>query len=259
MLMNVEIAPNKPELEILIVEDHDSLRQMMAEHLRGCGLGVREADSLVTLNQALLQSVPHLLLLDLNLHDADGLDLIQGLRQTHPDIGVVVITGRGRATDRERSYVQGADVFLKKPFDLAELMAVVQTLGRRVKFGPSPAQQAPLLLHIDRCQLQVPGGAVVTIRDVDVKLLQVLAQAPATGLALQDILRSLDVKNPMEKDQFRLRLQVHRLRSKLAADPVMADLIHSVHGLGYRLSQPLRVVKTPASPSFPPPPPLSRG
>ena len=229
------------KLEILIVEDHDSLRQMMAEHLRGCGLGVREADSLVALNQALLQSVPHLLLLDLNLPDADGLDALARLRQAHPAMGVVVITGRGQGTDRERAYVQGADVFLKKPFDLAELVAVVQSLGRRVLATPTARGQAALVLMTAQGQLQGEEGAVVRLASAEVRLLQVLALAPVQGLGLDDILRSTGVQNPQDKDRQRLRLQVHRLRSKLASAPAMADLIQSVHGLGYRLSVPVQV------------------
>jgi two-component system, OmpR family, response regulator len=230
-----------PSLHILIVEDHDSLRQMMAEHLRGCGFVVREADCLVALNRALQQSVPHLLLLDLNLPDADGLVIARQFRESHPATGIVVITGRDKGTDRAAAYAHGVDVFLKKPFDLAELVALVQSLGRRV-LATSSMVRAPLVLDVGRGVLRLAGVEAVELNMAELRLLQVLALAPAEGLSLDVIVASMQQGQADLTDYALLRLQVHRLRAKLAKQPSTAKLLQSVRGVGYRLSASVQVI-----------------
>jgi DNA-binding response OmpR family regulator len=212
----------------------------MAEHLRGCGFGVREADSLVALNRALLQAVPHVLLLDLNLPDADGQAIAHKLRQAHPVMGIVAITGRNKTADRAQAFGNGVDVFIKKPFDLAELVAVAQSLGRRVLHSPV-ALPAPLLLDAARCLLRVPGGDAISLSATETRLLQVLALAPTEGLSLASILESLQPGSVDVGDYSLLRLKVHRLRAKLATQPQTADLLQSVRGVGYRLSVAVQV------------------
>jgi two-component system phosphate regulon response regulator OmpR len=234
--LNLEVS-----LQVLIVEDHDSLRQMMAEHLRGCGFVVREADCLVALNRALLQAVPHLLLLDLNLPDADGLVIARQLREAHPAMGIVVITGRDRGTDRAAAYAHGVDVFLKKPFDLAELVALVQSLGRRV-LATAAALHAPLVLDAGRGVLRVAGGQAIELSVAEARLLQVLALAPSEGLSLDLIVESMQQQDRADvTDYGLLRLQVHRLRSKLTKQPQTAALLQSVRSVGYRLSERVQV------------------
>lgn len=228
-------------LQILIVEDHDDLREMAAERLRGIGFCVREANSLVSLNRALIQAVPQVLLLDLNLPDANGLDIARRLRQAHPLMGIVVITGRNKVTDRAEAYASGVDVFLKKPFDSAELLAVVQTLGRRV-LGAQPPLHEPMLLDTARGLLRVPSGEEVKLSTAEVRLLQVLALAPPEGMGLNHILESTQSSAGDVRDHNTVRLQVHRLRAKLASQPQAAHLLQSVRGMGYRLAQVLRVV-----------------
>ncbi len=227
-------------LNLLILEDHDSLRQMMAEHLRGCGFEVREANSLVALNQALLQAVPHVLLLDLNLPDADGQAIARQLRQVHPAMGMVVLTGRIKGTDRAEAYANGVDVFIKKPFDLAELVAVVQTLGRRVMATPV-MPSTPLMLDTAQGVLRVTDGASIKLSPAEVRLLQVLSLAPPEGLSLSSIFESLQLGNADVSDYSLLRLQVHRLRAKLGKAPQTAELLQSVRGVGYRLLAPVQL------------------
>jgi DNA-binding response OmpR family regulator len=231
-----------PALSVVVLEDRDDLRQLIAEQLTDCGCQVREADSLVALNRALLLAVPNVLLLDLNLPDAEGLELLRCLRRAHVAMGVVVITGRHKGSDRAQAYEYGADVFLRKPFDLAELLAVVQSLGRRVLASPAVVEHGALVLSVERGTLQAPDGVTLRLSPTDASLLQVLATAPVQGLSVDDLLACLGKDDPDDRDRQHLRLMVHRLRIKLAAHARTADMVRSVRAMGYRLTTALQVV-----------------
>jgi two-component system, OmpR family, response regulator len=242
---HLDAMNTQPVLQVVIVEDHEALRASLADHLRGCGCAVRAVGGWVELNQALLVAVPHVVVLDLNLPDADGQDIAMRLRDTYPALGIAVMTARNKGTDRAQAYANGADVFLKKPIDTTEMEAVVLALGRRVLEAAVPTC-ALFVLHSGAGVLQRVDqtGARVRLSPVEARLLRVLAMAPQEGSTAEDILQALDSGLPEEAvpDIGRLRVLVHRLRAKLSARLNVADLVLNVRGVGYRLAEAVEVV-----------------
>ncbi len=130
-------------MNILIIEDHDALREVTMSALMEMGHKVRGICSAETLNAELEISVPHILILDLNLPGEDGLSLARRLRRLHPTIGIIMVTARNELTDKISGYENGADIYLTKPTSLEELAAAVSALSRRIITWSGDSLQAP--------------------------------------------------------------------------------------------------------------------
>eukprot|EP01036_Dinobryon_divergens_P044283 gene44283-59076_t len=121
------------ELQILLVEDNEHLREEMLDFLNRPGWVACAVGSGVEVDQHLVQNTPNVVLLDVNLPHEDGFSITARLRATYPDIGIVLLTARVHPADRAMGYKAGADVYLTKPTHTGELLAVLNNLGRRVK------------------------------------------------------------------------------------------------------------------------------
>ncbi len=131
-------------MNILVIEDHDPLREVTIFALTEMGHKVRGIGSAEALNAELEISVPHILILDLNLPGEDGLSLAGRLRRMHPTIGIVMVTARNELTDKISGYESGADIYLTKPTSLEELAAAVNALSRRIITWAGDFLQLPL-------------------------------------------------------------------------------------------------------------------
>ncbi|MBR9795636.1 MAG: response regulator, partial [Gammaproteobacteria bacterium] len=107
-------------MKTLIVEDSATLCAIYTQYLDGSGLDVTAVETLAEARESLSQLNPQLVLLDIELPDGNGLDLMDDLRRISPRPAVVVMTGHG-ADYAERAIAGGADDFLNKPFDAARL------------------------------------------------------------------------------------------------------------------------------------------
>ena len=125
---------------IIIVEDNESLRTEIEDHLKDDGFWVRGVEDGFELNQALSESPAEALLLDLNLPNEDGLEITKRVRKAYPNIGIVILSARVRSIDRQQGYEAGADVFITKPAKPDELTLVLNNLCRRIARPVSPHQ-----------------------------------------------------------------------------------------------------------------------
>ena len=116
---------------ILIVDDEPPMRKLLSNNLKASGYAVRvAADGSEALK--LIDEHPFdLLLLDINMPGPNGLQVIEAVRRTE-ELPVMVLSGRGRELDKVEALNRGADDYLSKPFGIAELMARVKALLRRV-------------------------------------------------------------------------------------------------------------------------------
>lgn len=122
-------------MKILIVEDEKDLSQSLTEYLEISGHRCENAYDFNTADDKTAVYVYDCILLDINLPDGTGLDLIEPIKQRNPQTGIIIISARDGVEDRVKGLEKGADDYLIKPFDLAELNARIIALYRRLNMG----------------------------------------------------------------------------------------------------------------------------
>ncbi|QNK80329.1 response regulator transcription factor [Nakamurella sp. PAMC28650] len=212
-------------MKVLVVEDDPAVFVPLLEGLRRNGLEVDHART----GTEVVAAARHvdLVLLDLGLPDADGLDVLKALRQSS-DVPVIVVTARGDETDRVVGLELGADDYVVKPFSVRELSARIRAIARRRRI------EAPLetgRLRIDRTRRSTwIDGSSVQLTAKEFELLAVLAEQPGRVVPRSELLAR--VWDPIWHGSGKsLDVHVSVIRRKLGAP----ELIETVRGVGYRL------------------------
>lgn len=217
-------------LNILLVEDHDALREVTREVLGAEGhrvLALNCAEDVAELPAGWQADIA---VLDLNLPGEDGLSLARRLRQIQPGIGIVMFTVRQRLDDRLAGYDHGADIYLTKPTDAKELCATVAALGRRLQKTGTGSEDCRL--DLSGQTLHTPQG-LLALRPAELALLQALALAPEHSLESWQLLERLG-KPCDAQGKAQLEVTISRLRSRLEAHGA-PNAIRAERGKGYRL------------------------
>jgi two-component system OmpR family response regulator len=188
-----------------------------------------EADSALAANQF------DLLILDLGLPKKSGLDVLRRLRASDSRLPVLILTALDGVSDRVRGLDAGADDYLAKPFDLAELEARVRALTRRGMAGSPTLLQHGALKYDQVGRTASLNGQPLELSAREVSLLEVFLQR-AGRLVSKDQLVSHLCEWGEEVSPNAIEVYVHRLRKKLEPGGVR---IVTVRGLGYSLEKPV--------------------
>jgi two-component system OmpR family response regulator len=143
---------------ILVVDDEDSLVDLVASALRFAGYEVATAQSGLDALRSVKADPPHLVVLDVNLPDIDGFDVCRRLRRDGHQVPVIFLTARNEPEDLRTGFRQGGDDYLTKPFSLEELALRVEAVLRRVRGGGSEVRRlacGDLVLDEDAHQVWV--------------------------------------------------------------------------------------------------------
>ena len=216
---------------LVIVEDHQQLREELLSFLVDEGFDAYGADSGAALNEILLARRVDMVILDLNMPGEDGISIARRLRSAMPQVGIVVLTARVNGADRTLGYQSGADVYLTKPTRSAELSAVIHNLWARL----SQSRAEPCwLLDVKRLTLTC-GPRSIALSYAEVQLLQIMA-VNAGHVARETLMAAISVDNNNAlAARARLELLISRLRAKLAPHTGDENVIKSVRGIGYQL------------------------
>ncbi|MEX0431032.1 response regulator transcription factor [Spiribacter insolitus] len=227
--------------ELAIVEDDATLREELAYLFEEAGYQVHQALNLDGLLDVLRLHPVRMLILDLNLPGVSGYEIAQQLRETHPGIGIIMLTARSRTEDRVKGYGAGADIYLTKPADPLELTAAVASLSRRV-LGERNTHD--LSLDCLQGMLRAPDQPAVELTPAETFILRALALAPDATLDSGELMDLLEEKFPDRSATRRsLENSISRLRGKAAGLlPDGVNLIRSVRGIGYQLGLPIQLV-----------------
>lgn len=224
-------------MNIVVVEDHQDLRELFVEHLLADGFNVAGAGCAEELDDYMTDAAVDLLVLDLNLPGENGLDIARRMRAAHAGINIIMLTARTSEDDRIRGYESGADQYLSKPISPQELSAAVKAVHRRVISAVESSSQ--FTLNVSRMTMASAQGEI-SISKSDTVLLKALASAPERRLPYWRLFEVTE-RDQSEAAKGQLELQVFRLRKKLGEIGIPEDLIKSVRREGYRLTQPIRV------------------
>jgi DNA-binding response OmpR family regulator len=213
---------------VLIVEDDPGIATQLVRALSRGGYQVQHVP---TGQQALTAAEPDVMLLDLELPDADGVDICRRFRQ-RSGAAVIVITAHGEEADRVLALDAGADDYLVKPFGLVELQARIRAVLRRIKPDDGDViKHGPLTVDLRTRKVTVDGEDVpLTPKEFDI--LQCLAEDPGRVVSRQEILESAWDSHWYGPTKV-LDVHVAALRRKLG----VASLIETVYGRGYRLGE----------------------
>ena len=218
-------------LNIMVVEDHDALREVTIEALSQRGHNVRGVDSAEALPDEPGLFPIDLLVIDLNLPGEDGLSLAARIRAAQPDIGIIMVTARNQVRDRMVGYDSGADIYLTKPTSADELIAAVRALTRRI--CPVDQSASALTLNLDATVLQGPQGRS-SLSSHESAILAAFVRAKDHVLETWQLI-ALTEKDVTEANKKALEVQIVRLRKKLQQAGALEPTIKAIRGQGYRL------------------------
>ena len=225
-------ASSNPPLKIMVVEDNDDIRLGWLLFLTRHGHNARGVAMAGDLLSECADFSPHIYLVDLNLPDADGLNLVSQLRQTQPNVGIAIATARSQIGDKVLGYDRGADLYFTKPVDPSELMAGLVSLAKRLQ--PSPQAEHALRLNLNAHVLKGPAAAV-DLTPAESVLLAGLVRAAGQPLARWQLAELMgggaDVPAAATTE-----MRMARLRKKLSAAGAQGPTIRALYNRGYVLS-----------------------
>lgn len=223
---------------IAIVEDDPVTQARLRDYFVHEGYQVSVTESGAGLKEIMLLQPVHLILLDINLPDENGLLLTRALRE-RSNVGIILVTGRCDQIDRIVGLEMGADDYVTKPLELRELVVRVKNLLWRIDLAHSstshPQQEncylfAGYSLNPSRHTLEFAGESIRLTR-AEYEMLLAFVTNPGTILSRERLLRMLSSHRVAQPDLRTVDVLIRRLRNKLSA-----DLFVTQHGEGYFLA-----------------------
>ncbi len=208
---------------------------MLVRLLETEGWAAQAALSAAQAERALAEGLPEVVLLDVMLPDASGMDLCRRWRSAYPGLGILMLTARGDPFDRVLGLELGADDYLAKPFEKRELVARLRALMRRQKPAPGlPVTELAfggLTVNLIRREVLV-DGQLVPLTGIEFKLLVELARVPGQVVSRQALSNAVQASayRPLDRT---VDVQVGRLRRRLAQVMPGGEWIETVRGEGY--------------------------
>ncbi len=230
---------NARETTILIVEDEIPIRRFLRASLEGEGYRLIEATSGQAALDLAARRKPDLVLLDLGLPDVEGLGTLRRLRRWS-SVPVIILSARGRESEKIEGLDAGADDYLAKPFGVAELLARIRAALRRseVRSEESEPVYERGELRVDLAARRVwLGRKEVRLSPLQHAFLAVLARHAGRVVLQGQLLKELWGPEGGGSPES-LRLLVHGIRHRIERDPVRPRYLKTEPGVGYRLEGP---------------------
>jgi two-component system, OmpR family, response regulator TctD len=221
-------------MRILLVEDNVELSRWIARALRGasftveCAFNGSDADALIAREDYAL------VVLDLTLARMDGLEVLRRLRARRQEVPVLIVTARGGVEERVQGLNLGADDYLAKPFELAELEARVKALLRRSQGTRTPAITCGELSFDTVSRTFTCRGAALNLTPREHAVLEGLIRRAGKTVSKEALFEQVFTLGD-ESNLDAIEVYVHRLRKKLEGT---GAVITTLRGLGYLLEAP---------------------
>ncbi len=246
-------APTSAQPLILLVDDEPELRDLLGEYFTRHGFRVALAEHAARARELVALARPDAALLDINMPGENGLSLARWLRETHPQIALLMVTAVGESLDRILGLEMGADDYIAKPFELRELLARVRAVLRRTQLSGTALQNAPsssggtaapaslphdavrfgdCVLRTETRKLFGADGAEIDITSAEFDLLALFASQPNRPLSRDQIMEQAH-KRGWEVFDRSIDLRVMRLRRKIERNADKPEVLKTVRGMGY--------------------------
>ncbi len=238
---------------VLIIDDEVQIRRFLRAGFELNGFIVHEAATGAEAIRAATLRPVDLVIVDLNLPDMDGADVVERIR-SWSRVPIIVLSVRAAETQKVRLLELGADDYVVKPFGMAELMARVRVALRRqmrAASGEPTVKIGPLTIDLS-ARAVLLNGTRLALTPKEYRLLQVLAQHAGNVVTHQQLLKEVWGATHM-RDTHYLRIFVRKLRQKIEPHPDSPRILVTELGVGYRLAQPSNEIEsTTAAPAATP-------
>jgi DNA-binding response OmpR family regulator len=231
--------------KIIVVDDEKTLRYFLRLNLQEHGYQVTEAADGKTAMKFINQEGFDVALIDLQLTDMDGLDIMRHLRRTAPKTSVIILTGHATVDSAVEALRQGAHDYLTKPCNTTELLAsVADGIARQAAtLSISQPSQPQIIeirgLKINQSSRQVTrDGDIIDLTPTEFDILSTLMAQPNTAIDAVALIKRVRGYEATEADARAIaRVHVHRLRHKLEVDPSNPKYVKTVVGGRYLLAE----------------------
>ena len=218
--------------KLLLLEDDTALGEGIRLALKSGETEITLCRTLSEVSRALEQSTFDLLILDINLPDGSGLELLREVRQSST-VPVILLTANDMETDIVNGLESGADDFITKPFSLAVLRARVNAQLRRSTAAPSAILEIDgFSFDFDRMEFR-RNGQSIELSKTEQKLLRVLVENRGQTLTRAALVDRIWTDGAEYVDENALSVTVKRLRDKLEDVPSKPRYLKTVYGIGY--------------------------
>jgi DNA-binding response OmpR family regulator len=222
-------------MKILVVDDDPDIVRLLKYFLEAKGRQVQTASTGAEALELFKREPPDLVILDVMLPGMDGWTVLQKIRESS-QVPVLMLTGKDAPTDKAKGLLSGADDYIAKPFDLAELEARIVAVMRRYKPSARPALIRVGDLEIDDSIKHVKvKGRTVSLSPKEYELLKLLASEPGRVFSHQEIIAAVWQNKPFITSSD-VTKYIYLLREKLEDDPENPRYILTVRGFGYKLA-----------------------
>lgn len=223
---------------MLFVEDEEAILEPFSAALDRAGFDVVTAKSAASAVESFTRTEPDFVLLDLTLPDGDGRDVCLEIRK-QSDVPILMLTARGTETDRVVGLELGADDYVVKPFSSREVISRMRAILRRT--GPAEKELPPysfkgLLIDFGARRVTLDEAEIILSRK-EFDLLAALAREAGEVVKREDLMAQVWDVNWFGSTKT-LDVHIRALRKKLGDSATEPTFIHTVRGVGFRLSAP---------------------
>lgn len=234
----------EPRPLIVVVEDEVELAKLIAYHLESAGMNVQAYNRSAPALRFLQHNFANLVLLDLNLPDASGFDLLKQLKEEDINVPAIFLTGNSVESNKVKALNMGGDDYVTKPFSFNELVARINAVLRRtesktdfnvtknVRTTDDPFPFLGATVHPERLEIQFPNGGVHKIGRKELGILAYLNSHIGVVITRKELIHSVwgihaDVRS-RSLDQY-----IVKVRSAFEKNGLTLDAFKTVHGIGY--------------------------
>ncbi len=226
-------------IKILMIEDDLELAEILTEYLEQFDFKVDTIDDPFIGVSTLSSKEYDLVILDLTLPGLDGLEVCKDIRKRY-DIPIIISSARHDIDDKVNALEFGADDYIPKPYNPRELQARIKSLLRRKTFIPKKEEKKQKDLYLDE------EKSVIFLKSEELKLtkaeygiLSYLLKREGGVISRDELIYNVDAISGDSTNKS-IDVIISRIRQKLGDNPKKPTYIHSVRGIGYKLTQPSR-------------------
>jgi len=228
--------------KILLIEDDESISELVHLHLTNNSYNIDQAYDLTTARKKLEEKKYDLILLDLMLPDGSGMEICQELRMKKIQTPIIILTAKSEEIDKVLGLEMGADDYITKPFSIREFLARIKALLRRSQ--ESVTQDDNEIITHSNLQIDVKkrrvrlNDVVIELTKKEFELLYLLAKNPGVNYSRSKL---LDVIWGYQFDGYEHTVNSHinRLRNKIEIDDSKPNFIITTWGVGYKFNDEL--------------------
>jgi two-component system, OmpR family, response regulator len=219
-------------LHILLVDDDDSILQLVSIHLQNAGYTVTRASEATAALAFLQNETFHLAVVDVMMPGMDGFQLAKILTDQY-DIPVILLTAKGQLEDKEKGFEQGIDDYIVKPFETKELLFRVQAVLRRSsKMTSSTSIAGNVSIDTDSWEIKIANESYIwPMRELEI--LAYFIQRKGRNVNRWDLIDELWGES-LEQPEYTLNTHINRLRDRLRRANANVE-ITTIRGVGYKL------------------------